>query len=92
MPHVITNLIRFVGDSRAKVERQDPRVFRGFLTSLAAEVGDNIFDVDFVTLKFAFAIYESNIAIGVSGFSSPGVVGSSSSSSCSSCSSVSTVG
>ena len=59
MPYVFTNLIRFVGDSRNKVERQDPRVFIGFLNSLAAEAGDNIFDVDFVTLKFANLTFNS---------------------------------
>lgn len=59
MPYVFTNLIRFVGDSRHKVERQDPRVFIGFLTSLAAEAGDNIFDVDFITLKFANLTFNS---------------------------------
>lgn len=61
MPHVFTNLIRFVGDSRAKVERQDPRVFRGFLTHLALEEGDNIFDVEFITLKSANLTFNSYV-------------------------------
>lgn len=59
MPHVVTNLIRFVGDSRKKVERQDPRAFIGFLIALASTEGDNIFDVDFVTLKFANLTFNS---------------------------------